>query len=133
MIETKYKILRVKTSKKLTDDEVRISIEDTDPYGFGDAELNLCWLKEKELGQLIEHLQNAKRKLEEKRLRLSEVISKTNFSRLYTEFDRKYNTYPIDMARYEAFGRAYADGLIDSDTYEAAQVYYGKLWNYTGD
>lgn len=133
MIETEFKRIRVETSDSLIDDEVRLSIEDTDPYGFGDAKLNLCWLKKKELTKLIGYLQEAKGRLEEKERRLQKIIESTDFSHLYLEFDRKYNPYPIDMARYEAFGKAYSDGLIDKETLQAAEKYYGKLWNYVGD
>lgn len=133
MIETEFKTIRVQTSDKLIDDEVRISIEDNDPYGFGDARLNLCWLKEKEVGRLITYLQEAKKRLEAKRLKMEKIINEINFSSLYNEFERKFNPYPVQMARYEAFGKALSEGLIDEDTYYAAERYYGRLWNYVGD
>lgn len=133
MIETEFKTIRVQTSDKLIDDEVRISIEDNDPYGFGDARLNLCWLNEKEVGRLITYLQEAKKRLEAKRLKMEKIIDETNFSSLYNEFERKFNPYPVQMARYEAFGKALSEGLIDEDTYYAAEKYYGRLWNYVGD
>lgn len=56
-----------------------------------------------------------------------------NFTKMYEEFERKYNKYPVQMGRYEAFGRALQDGLIDQETYNEAREYYGSLWNYVGD
>lgn len=56
-----------------------------------------------------------------------------NFNKMYDEFERKYNKYPVQMGRYEAFGRALEDGLIDQETYDEARKYYGSLWNYVGD
>ena len=130
MIETEFKNISVVTSGILTDDEVCLRIEDNDSCT---GILNLCWLNETETVKLITYLQNAKKRLEEKKLRLKELIEKTNFSSLYNEFEQKYNPYPVQMGRYEAFGKALADGLIDEDTYYAAQKYYGRLWNYVGD
>lgn len=133
MIDGKHVTVRVETSKYLTDDEIRFNIEDKDPYGFGDARLNILWLNKKEALKLIACLQEAVEKLEQKQQRYEEINAKTDFSRMYAEFERKYNPYPVNMARYEAFGKALNDGLIDQDTYYAAERYYGNLWNYVGD
>ena len=56
-----------------------------------------------------------------------------SFSEKYEEFERKYNPYPVQMSRAEAFERALDDGLIDQETYSAARKYYGDLWFYVGD
>ena len=55
------------------------------------------------------------------------------FRKMYAEFEKKYNPYPVDMSRSEAFGKALNDGLIDQETYDEARKYYGNLWNYVGD
>jgi len=56
-----------------------------------------------------------------------------DFDKMYTEFEAKYNPYPVQMSRADAFGKALNDGLIDKDTYLAARKYYGNLWFYVGD
>jgi hypothetical protein len=56
-----------------------------------------------------------------------------DFTKMYIEFERKYNPYPVQMSRCDAFGHAYKDGLIDEKTLKEAQEHYGSLWNYTGD
>lgn len=56
-----------------------------------------------------------------------------SFSEMYEEFERKYNPYPVQMSRAEAFEHALEDGLIDEETYFAARKYYGNLWFYVGD
>lgn len=57
----------------------------------------------------------------------------SEFTKMYNEFERKYNPYPIQMSRRDAFMHALNDGLIDKETYEKAREYYGNLWNYVGD
>lgn len=56
-----------------------------------------------------------------------------DFAKMYEEFNRKYNPYPTQISRAEAFGRAKADGLITEEEYKEARQYYGKLWFYVGD
>lgn len=56
-----------------------------------------------------------------------------DFNQMYWEFETKYNPYPVQMSRAEAFTHALNDGLIDEDTYRYAAEYFGKLWNYVGD
>lgn len=51
----------------------------------------------------------------------------------YDEFEKKYNPYPVQMSRAEAFGKALRDGLITEEEYKQAREYAGKLWFYTGD
>ena len=58
---------------------------------------------------------------------------KKDFGKMYAEFEKKYNPYPVQMGRYEAFGKALQDGLIDEETYKEAREYYGDLWHYVGD
>ena len=128
MIETEYTKLEVTGDK----DEVCLRIEDKDAdesYGY----LNLCWLNETQLDRLIKELQTAKRRLEEHRVRTEEIIRTVNISKMYAEFEERYNEYPVQMSRAEAFGRALNDGLIDQDTYDAAYKVYKRLWNYVGD
>ena len=60
-------------------------------------------------------------------------MDKKNFGKMYAEFDRKYNPYPVEMSRADAFSHALNDGLIDEETYKEAHEYYGNLWNYVGD
>lgn len=130
MIETEYRTIMVGVGKHITDNEVYLRIEDKDSYT---GILNLCWLDPNQLGKMITELTRMKQILDERKTRLDELIRTTNFSSLYADFDRRFNPYPIDMARYEAFGKALSAGLIDEDTYYAAEKYYGQLWNYTGD
>lgn len=56
-----------------------------------------------------------------------------DFTKMYNEFENKYNKYPVQMSRAEAFGNAFHDGLIDEKTYNDAREYYKNLWNYVGD
>ena len=123
MIETEFQRIEVKTGK----DDVCLRIEEKDSY------LNLCWLNGKQLHEMIGLLQEAERRLIEHRVELNLVMSKTNFTKLYNEFENRFNPYPVQMSRAEAFGKARAEGLIDEITYEAAADYYGKLWFYVGD
>ena len=123
MIETKYQKIDVITVK----DEACLRIEDEDVM------LNLCWMNEEQVGKLIKALLDSKRRLFEYRQKMDEIMSNTNFTKLYSEFENRYNKYPVQMSRCEAFGRALNDGLIDRDIYDAAQKYYKNLWNYVGD
>lgn len=56
-----------------------------------------------------------------------------DYSKLYSIFEEKYNPYPVQTARYDAFRHALNDGLIDERTYNEAKVYFGDLWRYVGD
>lgn len=56
-----------------------------------------------------------------------------DFTKMYLEFEKKYNPYPVQMSREEAFRRAKLDGLITQEVYEQARTYYGRLWHYVGD
>lgn len=59
--------------------------------------------------------------------------TKKDFNKMYWEFERRYNHYPIDMSREESFRHAVDEGLIDEETYDAARKYFGSLWDYVGD
>ena len=70
----------------------------------------------------------------DKKIRIKVPIdNKKDYEKMYWSFEEKYNPYPIQMARYDAFRHALTDGLIDEETYFEAQEYFGKLWNYVGD
>lgn len=56
-----------------------------------------------------------------------------DFNKMYWAFESRYNKYPVQMSRQEAFRRAVDEGLIDEDTYRMAKEYFGSLWNYVGD
>lgn len=61
------------------------------------------------------------------------AIEYKRFGMMYSIFEKKYNPYPVQMARSEAFGNALNDGLISEELYHEARKYYGSLWNYVGD
>ncbi len=56
-----------------------------------------------------------------------------DFSKMYGQFEAKYNPYPVQMSRCDAFGHALRDGLITKEVYDQAHDFYGSLWNYVGD
>ena len=58
---------------------------------------------------------------------------KKSYGEMYREFDKKYNPYPVQMSRAEAFGKALKDGLITEEDYKNARKHYGELWHYVGD
>ena len=60
-------------------------------------------------------------------------MDKKNFNKMYYDFENKYNKFPVQMSRAEAFSHALKDGLIDEKTYKEAHEYYGNLWFYVGD
>lgn len=64
---------------------------------------------------------------------LDKAIEQKDFSKLYNMFESMYNPYPVQMGRYEAFGKALRDGFITQELYDEAQAYYGNLWHYVGD
>lgn len=55
------------------------------------------------------------------------------FNEMYREFEEKYNPYPVQMSRCEAFRHACDDGIITEEVYHMAAKYYGELWHYVGD
>lgn len=64
---------------------------------------------------------------------LARAIKEKDFRKMYDIFEKMYNPYPVQMGRYEAFGKAVNDGLISEEIYIAAHKYYGNLWHYVGD
>ena len=64
---------------------------------------------------------------------IRKAIESQNFSRMYELFEQRYNKYPVEMSRAEAFGKAADEGLISKDILREAQERYGKLWCYVGD
>lgn len=56
-----------------------------------------------------------------------------DFTKMYLDFEKRYNPYPCDMTYSSAFGHALKDGLITEDIFNKARDYYGSLWNYVGD
>ena len=65
--------------------------------------------------------------------KLEKAIKDKDFRTLYNMFEDMYNPYPVQMGRYEAFGKALRDGHITQELYNEARDYYGNLWNYVGD
>ena len=59
--------------------------------------------------------------------------TRMEWNELYNKFERKYNPYPVQMSRAEAFRKAVDDGLITEEEYAEAREVYGNLWYYTGD
>jgi hypothetical protein len=59
--------------------------------------------------------------------------TRMEWNELYKKFERKYNPYPVQMSRADAFGKAKDDGLITDEEYKEAREIYGDLWFYTGD
>lgn len=96
-------------------------------------ELNILFMSREQAQNLIALLQKTIKNMDEYEERIQKIISETDFTELYTEFERKYNPYPIQMSREAAFRHALFDKLIDSDTYDAAKRYYKGLWDYVGD
>lgn len=56
-----------------------------------------------------------------------------DYDKMYNEFERKYNPYPVQMSRCEVFRNALNDGLVTKEQYKEARDYFGNLWFYTGD
>jgi hypothetical protein len=128
MIELERKKISVHTDNE--GEELCLRIDDSESYS---GILNLCWLTERQTQNLIDELIKGKERLKERREKIDEAMRTTDFARLYQEFDIKYNPYPVQISRAEAFGRARSDGLIDEYTYHAAHKYYKNLWFYVGD
>lgn len=64
---------------------------------------------------------------------VQEAAKIKNFSQLETLLNEKYNPYPYHPAPSDPYGQGYHEGVIDEKTYKAAQKYYDRLWNYSGD
>lgn len=100
---------------------------------FNDDPMYLTSLDERNLNHMIYNLQKIKDNFKKVKERRKEIMEHTDFRKIYSEMDRKYNPYPVQMTDADAFGHALAEGLIDEETYYAAREWSGKLWNYTGD
>lgn len=72
-------------------------------------------------------------KMNELRSKIEKAVNNKEYGELYSIFESRYNPYPVQMARYEAFRKAVEEELIDESVEKAAQKYYGNLWNYVGD
>ena len=64
---------------------------------------------------------------------VQEAANAKHFSKLETLLNEKYNPYPYHPAPADPYGHGFSNGEIDEKTYKAAQKYYGRLWNYSGD
>lgn len=93
----------------------------------------LVTLDQKNLEQMIHILTDINNRFKKQKERRKELMTTTNFTKIYSDMEQKHHPYPTQMARSDAFGHALADGIIDEETYLAAREYYGKLWNYVGD
>ena len=74
-----------------------------------------------------------KQKEEENLARIEAAVERKDFTQMYNLFEQRYNKYPVQMSRGEAFGKARDEGLITKDILNEAHERYGKLWNYVGD
>lgn len=61
------------------------------------------------------------------------AVTSKDFTQMYNLFEQRYNKYPVQMSRAEAFGKASDEGLITKDILAEAQTFYGNLWFYVGD
>ena len=100
---------------------------------FNEQPAYLCTLNEKGIDHLIRLLQRAQKRNEEWKETYKNVVERTDFSKLYNEFEERFNPYPIQMSYASAFGHALDEGLIDEQTYHVARIYFGKMWSYVGD
>ena len=64
---------------------------------------------------------------------IRDAVAKKDFTQMYNLFEQRYNKYPVQMSRAEAFGKASDEGLITKDILAEAQTFYGNLWFYVGD
>ena len=60
-------------------------------------------------------------------------VTTNDLNDMYCAFEKRYNPYPVQMSREEAFRRALNDELIEDSVYQLARRYYGNLWDYVGD
>ena len=61
------------------------------------------------------------------------AVTSKDFTQMYNLFEQRYNKYPVQMSRAEAFGKASDEGLITKDILAEAETFYGNLWFYVGD
>lgn len=53
--------------------------------------------------------------------------------RVHTWADSNLHEHYLDSSRMVYFRQAFAAGIITKDELEDARLYYGRLWDYTGD
>lgn len=56
-----------------------------------------------------------------------------DFDKMYLDFENRFNPYPVQMSRAEAFRCALNNRLITKSEYQQAREYFGELWFYVGD
>ena len=61
------------------------------------------------------------------------AVESKDFTQMYNLFEQRYNKYPVQMSRAEAFGKASDEGLISKDILKEAHERFGNLWFYVGD
>ena len=117
--------------KKLYDDERLVTLNEVyetfglDPIKYGEKFINPM---EYELSEVSDKTTNSP--IIVLRFRGRDM---DDFDEMYEEFEGRYNPYPVQMSRAEAFRKALDNGAIDKETYLAARRYYGNLWFYVGD
>jgi hypothetical protein len=90
---------------------------------------HLCYVPKSYIGDVFPELYPLVKDVNKE----DEESEKYNFSSMYMDFERKFNPYPVQMSRRDAFYRAYNEGLITEEILNKARDYYGSLWNYVGD
>ena len=102
--------------------------EEADAYAGAMNELKLNEKMVQEMRDLMEqHLE------EQTYDAIRNAVSSKDFTQMYNLFEQRYNKYPVQMSRAEAFGKASDEGLITKDILAEAQTFYGNLWFYVGD
>ena len=118
---------------RTTLDDVNYSVTLRFISEFDDQDLILTTLDEINLKRLINELNDHLKEIKKIKEKRKEIIEHTNFNEIYDEMDLKYNPCPFQMTYATAFDHALHDGIINEETYWAAQEYYGDLWTYGGD
>lgn len=92
---------------------------------------HLCYVPKAYIADVFPNLYPLTKNKNEEPEKLDTI--KLDFTSMYLEFERKYNPYPVQMSRRDAFYHAYNEGLITEEIYDKASDYFGSLWNYVGD
>lgn len=102
--------------------------EKADAYAGAMNELKLNEKMVQEMRDLMEqHLEEQAYDM------IRDAVMRKDFTQMYNLFEQRYNKYPVQMSRAEAFGKASDEGLITKDILAEAQTFYGNLWFYVGD
>ena len=136
MLEEKHGTIKVEWGLRDLMEKRRdphVSLRWTNHNTYEDDVENILIMSRDSAKNLIQKLETALEEMDKKEKRMNMILSSTNFYKLYDEFDKRYNPYPVQMSRAEAFGKALGEGLICKDVYDAAHEYYGNLWCYVGD